>query len=128
MQIQPIRSDDDHRAALSEIEALWGAEPGTERGDQLDALVALVDGYETRRWPIGMTESFDPVDVLHFAIEEMCHSQAELARLLGSRSRASEILSRRRALTVAMIHDISRAWKMPAELLIKPYDLVKRAG
>jgi HTH-type transcriptional regulator/antitoxin HigA len=121
MDIRPIRTDRDHRAALREIEACWGAEEGSEKGDKLEVLVALVESYETRRWPIDGDKNFDPVDVLHYAIEELGHAQSELAELLGSRSRASEILSRRRALTVDMIHRISEAWKIPADLLVRPY-------
>ena len=121
MEIRPIRTDEDHRAALAEIEALWGAPEGTEEGDKLDVLVTLVEMYEAKRWPIEIDESFDPIDVLNFAVEEFGHTQAELAELLGSRSRASEVLSRRRALTVEMIHKISEAWKIPAELLVRPY-------
>ncbi len=90
-------------------------------------LLALVDLYETKRWPIDLDKGFDPVDVLNYAIEELGHTQAELAELLDSRSRASEILARRRALTVDMIHKISDAWKIPAELLVRPYK-IKRAA
>jgi HTH-type transcriptional regulator/antitoxin HigA len=121
VNIRPIRTDQDHRAALAEIEACWGAPEGTEAGDRLDVLVALVESYEAKRWPIESNESFDPIDVLHHAIEEFGHSQTELAEILGSRSRASEILTRRRALTVDMIHKISEAWKIPADLLVRPY-------
>ncbi len=127
MDIKPIRNDRDHRAALAEIEASWGAREGTEAGDRLDILLALVESYEAKRWPIEPGERFDPVDVLHYAIDELGHSQAELAELLGSRSRASEILSRRRALTVDMIHRISEAWKIPADLLVRPYKIEKAA-
>jgi HTH-type transcriptional regulator/antitoxin HigA len=127
MEIQPIRTDNDHRAALAEIEACWGAPEGTEQGDKLDVLLALVEIYEAKRWPIETDESFDPIDVLNYSIEELGHSQAELAELLGSRSRASEILSRRRALTVDMIHTISEAWKIPADLLVRPYKTERAA-
>ena len=121
MEIQPIRSDEDHRAALMDIEACWGAPEGTEESDRLDVLLALVEAYEDKRWPIDMDENFDPIDVLNHAIDEFGHTQAELAELLGSRSRASEILSRRRALTVDMIHKISQAWRISADLLVRPY-------
>jgi HTH-type transcriptional regulator/antitoxin HigA len=127
MDIRPIRNDEDHRAALAAIEACWGAPEGTEEGDKLDVLLALVDLYETKRWPIDTGANFDPIDVLRFAIDELGHTQAELAELaelaepLGSRSRASEVLSRRRALTVEMIHKIGEAWKIPADLLVRPY-------
>jgi HTH-type transcriptional regulator / antitoxin HigA len=131
MEIRPIRTDGDHRAALAEIDAHWGAMEGTmegtDEGDRLDVLLALVEIYEAKRWPIETDESFDPVDVLNYAIDELGHSQAELAELLESRSRASEILSRRRALTVDMIHKISGAWKIPADLLVRPYKLERTA-
>ena len=127
MDIAPIRTDEDHRAALAEIEACWGAPEGTQEGDKLEFLVALVELYEAKRWPIEAGQNFDPIDVLHYAVEELGHSQGELAKLLGSRSRASEILSRRRALTVEMIHKISEAWKIPADLLVRPYKLERAA-
>lgn len=127
MNVRPVRTDKEHRAALREIEALWGAAEGSADGDKLDVLLALVEIYEAKRWPIEAGEDFDPVDALSYAIEELGHSQAELAELLGSRSRASEILSRRRALTVEMIHKISDAWKIPAELLVRPYELESAA-
>jgi HTH-type transcriptional regulator/antitoxin HigA len=127
MDVRPIRTDKDHRTALAEIEACWGAPEGTEAGDKLDVLIALVEAYEARRWPMETRKRFDPIDVLHHAMDEFGHTQAELAEILESRSRASEILSRRRALTVDMIHKISEAWKIPAELLVRPYK-VKRAA
>jgi len=118
MEINPIRNDDDHAAALREIERLWSAAVGTEDGDKLDILMTLVDKYEEGRWPIADTS--DPIDLLEYAIDELGHTQAELAELLGSRSRASEVLNRRRPLTVEMIHKISQAWKIPADLLVRP--------
>src|SRR5258708_803458 len=127
MDIRPIRTDEDHRAALVAIEACWGAPEGTEEGDKLDVLSALVEIYEAKRWPIEASASFDPIDVLHYAVTELGHTQTELAELLGSRSRASEILARRRALTVEMIHKISETWKIPAELLVRPYRIEQAA-
>src|SRR5258705_3253566 len=117
MDIRPIRTDQDHCAALAAIEACWGALEGTEEGDKLDVLLALVEIYEAKRWPIEIDETFDPIDVLRYAIDELGHTQAELAQLLGSRSRASEVLSPRPALTVEMIHKVGEAWKIPADLL-----------
>jgi HTH-type transcriptional regulator/antitoxin HigA len=121
MEIHPIRNDHDHAAAIREIAKLWGAATGTEEGDKLDILATLVEKYEETRWP--SVDVSDPVDLLNYAIEELGHSQAELAELLGSRSRASELLNRRRPLTVEMIHKISEAWKIPADLLVKPIRL-----
>jgi HTH-type transcriptional regulator / antitoxin HigA len=118
MEIHPIRNDDDHAAAIREIERLWGAAAGTKESDKLDILATLVEKYEDRRWP--SIDVSDPIDLLNYAIDELGHSQAELADLLGSRSRASELLNRRRPLTVEMIHKISEAWKISADLLVKP--------
>jgi HTH-type transcriptional regulator/antitoxin HigA len=127
VDIQPIRNDEDHRAALAQIERLWGAPADTEDGDKLDILAVLVEKYEENRWPIEEPD-WDPVDVLHYAIDELGHTQAELAELLGSRSRASEILARQRALTVAMIRTITDNWKIPAQLLIRPPRVKFRAA
>jgi HTH-type transcriptional regulator/antitoxin HigA len=101
---------------------------GSAEGDKLDILVTLVESYEKKRWPIRPRRRFDPVDVLRYAIDELGHTQSELADLVGSRSRASEILARRRALTADMIHKISAAWRIPADLLVQPYALKKRAA
>jgi HTH-type transcriptional regulator/antitoxin HigA len=101
---------------------LWGAAAGTEEGDKLDILSTLVEKYEDTRWP--SVDISDPIDLLNYAIEEFGHSQAELAELLGSRSRASELLNRRRPLTVETIHKISEAWKIPADLLVRPSRVV----
>ena len=81
MDIRPIRTDRDHRAALREIEACWGAQEGSEKGDRLEVLVALVESYETRRRPIDGDKNFDPIDVLHYAIEELGET-AKLYQLL----------------------------------------------
>jgi len=121
MDIRPIRTDEDHRAALAEIDRLWGAAAGTADGDKLDILTMLVEAYEDRHWPLRNRRRFDPVDVLHYAINELGHTQAELAKIIGSRARASEVLARRRPLTLQMIQKIAASWKIPADLLVRPY-------
>jgi HTH-type transcriptional regulator / antitoxin HigA len=88
MQIRRIRTDKDHRAALAEIEKLWGASSGTPEGDKLDILVTLVETYEERRWPPRSRRRFDPVDVLRYAIEELGHSQALSLQTFSARVRA----------------------------------------
>jgi HTH-type transcriptional regulator/antitoxin HigA len=128
MDIRPIRTDRDHRRALAQIEELWGARDGTPDGDKLDVLVTLVETYEERRWPFKSRRRFDPVDVLHYAINELGHTQTELAELLGSRSRASEVLARRRTLTLEMIQKITASWKIPADLLVQPYRIAAPAA
>jgi HTH-type transcriptional regulator/antitoxin HigA len=109
---------------MAEIERLWGAAEGTPEGDRLDVLVTLVEAYEASRWSI---PAADPVEVLRYAIDEMGRSQGELTEILGSRSRASEILSRKRALTLDMVRKIVAAWNIPADLLIRRYELEKVA-
>ena len=117
MEITPIRTDADHEAALRDIETLWGAGEGTPAGDRLDVLVTLVEAYEDRRWPL---EELDPVEAIEAAMAHDGHTRADLAALIG-KSRASEILKRRRALTLPMIRRIASAWHVPERLLVKEY-------
>ncbi len=97
--LHPIRTEADYDWALSEVERLMDLEPhlGSPSGDRLEILLLLVSNYEDRCYPIPQA---DPVTVLQFAIQDMGRSQSELAEILGSRSRASEILSRKRPLTL----------------------------
>jgi len=120
MDIRPIHTDEDHAAAVSEIAALWGAAPGSSEGERLDVLATLVDAYEDKRWPL---PDADPVEAIRQSMEMEGRTQADLAALLGSAPRASEILSRKRALTLPMIWALHRAWRIPAEALVKPYSL-----
>jgi HTH-type transcriptional regulator / antitoxin HigA len=119
MDIRPIKTDEDHRAALREVEALWGAAEGTPDGDRLDVLVTLVEAYEERRWPV---DELDPVEAIEAAMAHEGRTRTDLAGLIGE-SRATEVLKRRRPLTLNMIRKISTAWRVPAHLLVKPYPL-----
>jgi antitoxin component HigA of HigAB toxin-antitoxin module len=121
MDIRPIRTDDDHEAALREIEALWGAKSGSPAGDRLDVLATLVEAYEERRWPV---DELDPVEAIEAAMAHEGHSRRDLAALIGE-SRATEILKRRRHLTLPMIRKISGAWHVPERLLVKDYPLAR---
>jgi HTH-type transcriptional regulator/antitoxin HigA len=122
MDIRMLRTEADHAWALAEFERYFDGEPqpGSEEGDRFELLGLLIREYEEKAWAV---EPGDPVDVLRFAIEDMGRSQAELAQILGSRSRASEILNRKRALTLDMVHKISREWRIPVEALVRPYSL-----
>lgn len=115
MPIRPIRNDEDHAAALAEIERLWGAAPGTPESDALEVLATLVDRYEDQRFPL---PDADPVEVIEVYMANHDLSRKDLARVLGSESRASEILARRRGLSIEHIRRIHSAWKIPAQLLI----------
>jgi HTH-type transcriptional regulator/antitoxin HigA len=115
MEIRPIRTDEDHEAALREIDRLWNAEPGTDDGDRAEILVALVQKYEERMYPVPRAT---PVEILRFMMEQNDRSQSDLAELLGSRSRASEILSGKRELTLDQIRKLHREWHIPASALV----------
>lgn len=119
MDIRPIRTDDDLRAALSRVEALWNAEPGTSEGDELDVLVDLIEAYEARTFP--PLAALDPIDAIREHMDLTGRTQADLTRLFGSSSRASEVMNRKRGLTVDMIRKLVAQWRMPAETLIAPY-------
>lgn len=120
MDIQPIHTEEDYRSALAEMERLWNAPIESEDATKLDILSLLIEKYEESRWPITALD-MDPVEILQYAINELGHTQTELAEILDSRSRASEILNRQRTLTVEMIRSISNAWRISADLLIRPY-------
>lgn len=119
MDIRPIRTDAEHEAALAEIEALWGAPEGSPEGDRLDVLATLVDAYEDKRWP---ADALDPVEAIEAAMAHDGHGRADLAALIGQ-SRATEVLQRKRALTLPMIRKIAAAWRVPERVLVKPYEL-----
>lgn len=118
MDVRPIRNDEDHEAALREIEALWGSEVGTAEGDRLDVLITLADAYEDARWPI---PEGDPVDAIKDSMAMEGRTQSDLAEVLGSASRASEVLRRKRGLTLPMIWALHDQWRIPAEVLVRPY-------
>ena len=122
-RIGPVRNDTTHHAALREIDRLWGARKGTPEGDRLDVLMTLVDQYERSRWP---EEDLDPVDAIKARMANSGRTRKDFERIVGSSGRASEILNRRRPLTLAMIWKLVRQWKMPAEVLVRPYALSTR--
>jgi HTH-type transcriptional regulator/antitoxin HigA len=119
MDIRPIRNEEEHRAALEEIEALWGAAEGTPEGDRLVVLATLADAYEDRTWPV---DALDPVEAIEAAMAHEGYGRAELAALIGQ-SRATEVLQRKRALTLPMIRKIAAAWHVPEHVLVKDYKL-----
>ena len=115
--IRPIRSEAAYEAALKEIEQYFENEPksGTPEADRFDLLALVIEDYERKRWPI---DPPDTVDAIHYRMETAGYTQADLGRLLGSRQRASEILTRKRTLTMRMAWKLHREWDIPAEALI----------
>jgi len=115
MTIQPIHTKAGHAAALARIEALWDVRPGTPAHDELEVLGSLVAAYEDAHWPILPP---DPVHAIKFHMEQNGLRQKDLAGVPGSASRASEILHRRRALTIEMIRAAHKAWAIPLDSLV----------
>lgn len=117
MRIQPIRTRADHRQALAEVERLWNAPPGSAAADRLEVLTTLIAAYEAAHEPVAPP---DPIDAVLFRMEQMGLSRKELEPYLGPRSRVSEVLSRRRPLSLAMIRRLHEGLGIPAEVLIRP--------
>jgi HTH-type transcriptional regulator/antitoxin HigA len=113
--IHPIRNDEDHAQALAEIERLWGAPDGSPEAESLEVLVTLVDAYEARHHRV---DPPDPVEAILFRLEQQGLTRADLVPILGSRARVSEILNRKRPLTLAMIRRLRRALGISADVLI----------
>ena len=124
LAIKPIRTEADYERALKEIESLMDARAGTPEGDELDVLATLVDAYEAEHHVI---EAPDPVALIEFAMEQRGADRADLEPMIGTRARVSEILTRKRALSLSMIRKLSDEWKLPADVLIQAYSL-RRAG
>src|SRR5580658_2899341 len=118
--ITPIRDEASHKAALAEIDRLWGSPAGTPDGDRLDVMMTLADAYEKLHWP---DEPIDPVDVIKARMENSGRTRRDFEKIVGSSGRASEILNRRRPLTLGMIWKLTQEWSIPADLLVKPYAL-----
>ncbi|WP_112944293.1 MULTISPECIES: helix-turn-helix domain-containing protein [unclassified Rhizobium] len=120
--IRPIRNDADLAWATAEIEPYFDNPPaaGTPEADRFDILADLIEAYENRNFPV---LDLPPIDFLQAFMEMTGRDQADLADVLGSRSRASEILNRKRALTVEMIFKLNQAWGVPSENLARPYAL-----
>ena len=122
MRIKPIKCDADYDAALTAIDGLMGAAADTPEGDELEVLVTLVEAYEAERWPI---EAPDPIAAIEHVMEARGLRQRDLADLIGSQPHASEVLNRQRPLTLAMIRALSGKWNLPADVLVRDYDLTK---
>jgi HTH-type transcriptional regulator/antitoxin HigA len=116
MEIKPIRSEDDHKAALEEIDKLMESQPGTPEGDRMDVLVTLVEAYETKNFPI--PEPDDPVQVLEYYMESRGVSRTDLIVYLGSKERVSEVLNRKRGLSLEMIRRLHNGLGIPADLIM----------
>ena len=125
MEIKPIKTKKDYERALNEILNLFESLPGTPEGDRLEVTTTLVEAYEEKHQKISFP---DPIDAIHYYIESRGLTRRDLVRVIGSRARVSEILNRKRALTMEMIRRLHKDIGIPAEILIQPYRTKTRAA
>ena len=124
MDLRPIRTKRDYVAALKEVEALWDAAAGSKQADRLEVLVLLIQAYEAEHYPI---PDPDPIEFLLHIMEARELSQKDLEAYIGSRARVAEILNRGRPLTLEMIRRLSEGLDIPADVLVRRYQLTEAA-
>lgn len=122
MQIKPIKNDDDYGVAMRRIAEIFDAEVNTPEGDELDVLTTLVEAYESKNFPI---DPPDPVEAIRFRMEQLGLADADLVPYLGQRSRVSEVLHRKRRLTLSMIRNLNHGLDIPLDCLVQEYPLAK---
>ncbi len=122
MNISPVKNETDYRNALKRLEVIFDAPIGTPEGDEADLLGLMIDDYEKKHYPILAP---DPIEAIKIRMEEMHLKQIDLINEIGGKSRVSEILNRKRKLTVEMIRKLYRRLNLSPELLISDYKLVK---
>jgi HTH-type transcriptional regulator/antitoxin HigA len=125
MDIKPIKTEIDYQAALEEIEGLFNAAPDTPEGDRLEVLVTLVEAYEEKHYSIPKP---DPIEAILYHMESRGLTRLDLQPYIGSRARVSEVLNRKRPLTMEMIRNLHKGLGIPAEILIQPYHTFKDAA
>jgi HTH-type transcriptional regulator/antitoxin HigA len=125
MKIKPIKTEADYRAALKEIERLFDAVPDTPEGDRLEILATLVEAYEEKHFRIPLP---DPIEAILYYMESRGITRRDLECCIGSRARVSEVLNRKRPLTMEMIRNLHKEFGISAEVLIQPYRTFKDAA
>jgi HTH-type transcriptional regulator/antitoxin HigA len=118
MEIKPIKTDKDYNQALERLEVIFDAKKGSPEGDELEVLGILVDQYENEHFPIGLP---DPIEAIKFRMEQMGYNQNDLAKIVGLKSRASEILNKKRKLSLEMIRQLHERLNIPTDVLIQTY-------
>ena len=118
MKISPIKTEKNYKRALGRLEVIFDAELGSEDGDELEILSILIEKYEKEKFPIGMP---DPIEAIKFRMEQLGMKQKDLAEVVGLKSRVSEILNKKRKLTIDMIRKLSKSLSIPTEVLIQDY-------
>lgn len=118
MKLRPIKTKKDYQLALARLEVIFDSKKGTNEGDELEILGILIDQYENEHFPIGLP---DPIEAIKFRMEQMGYSQNDLAKVVGLKSRASEVLSKKRKLTLEMIRQLHEKLNIPTNVLIQAY-------
>jgi HTH-type transcriptional regulator / antitoxin HigA len=118
MTFKPVKTKKDYQAALNRLEVLFDAKPGTANGDELEVLSILVEKYEDETVHIDYP---DPIEAIKFRMEQMGYSQSDLAKVVGLKSRASELLNKKRKLTLEMIRKLHQSLSIPTDVLIQDY-------
>ncbi len=118
MNIKPIRTENDYKEALERLEVLFDATKGSQESDELELLGILIDQYENEHFPIGLP---DPVEAIKFRMEQLGYNQNDLADIIGLKSRASEVLNRKRKLSLEMIRQLHERLNIPTDVLIQAY-------
>lgn len=118
MNIKPIKNQADYQEAMNRLEEIFDAAPNTPEGDELEILGVLIEQYEDEHFPISLP---DPIEAIKFRMEQMNYTQNDLANVIGLKSRASEILSKKRKLTLEMIRKLNKGMNIPTDVLIQTY-------
>lgn len=118
MEIKLIKTKKDYQQALARLEEIFDSRPNTAQGDELEILSMLIEKYEDKYFPI---EFPDPIEAIKFRMEQMGMNQSDLSEVVGLKSRASEILNRKRKLSIEMIRKLNSAMHIPLDILIQPY-------
>ena len=118
MRIKPIKTEREFEQAMRRLDEIFDAKKGTPEGDELEVLGMFIEKYENEQFPIGFP---DPVEAIKFRMEQLGYNQADLAKVIGLKSRASEILNKKRKLTLAVIRKLHDKLNIPTEVLIRVY-------
>lgn len=125
IELRPIRNDRDYQNALKIVDYLWDSKPDTPNYDKLDILTTLIEVYESKKFPIDLP---DPIESIKYKMEEKGLKKVDVGKILGGRSRATEILGKKRKLSLGMIRKLNQELNIPTEILVKEYKLKTKNG
>lgn len=118
MNIKPIKTEKDYQQALKRLEVIFDAKLNSKEGDELEILLMLIEKYENKKYPIPAP---DPIEAIKFRMEQLDYDKKDLEKIIGSKSRVSEILNKKRKLSLGMIRKLNAALNIPTEVLVQAY-------